>query len=129
MPYKVTRRKNGGVHCAFLGVVTPEENEAAHQEVEGGDPENFSKIPYLIVDHTDTKHFNHSSGEIQRRAALARTRLEAYPDLVMAIVTPKDLFFGVARMWQVHAGLEDRVKLFRSLDEAEFWVHQKSGKK
>ncbi len=127
MPFKVTRRENGGVHVEFLGVVTPEENEAAHKEVEGGDPENFGRIPYLIVDHTKTEHFNHSSEEIQRRAALANKRLEKFPNLILAIVTPRDLFYGVARMWQVHASLESRVKLFRSLDEAEIWVHQKSG--
>lgn len=128
MPFKVTRRKDGGVLCEFLGVVTPGENEAAHKEVEGGNPQNFKKIPYLIVDHTGTEHFNHSSEEIQKRAVLANERLATFPNLYIAIVTPGDLFFGVARMWQTHSRMEDRVKLFRSLDEAEIWVHQKAKK-
>ena len=128
MPFKVTRRKDGGVLCEFSGVVTPKENEAAHYKVVGEDLEKFKEIRYLIVDHTKTEHFNHSPEEIQKRAALASKRLDQNPDMLLAIVAPNDLFFGVGRMWRAHAGKDDRIMLFRTLDDAEIWVHQKSGR-
>ena len=128
MPFKVTRRKDGGGLCEYWGVVTPKENEDAHNEVVGEDLAKFKKIRYLIIDHTKTEHFNHSPEGIQKRAALAGKRLEQNPDLLLAIVAPNDLFYGVARMWRAQAGKDDRIMLFRNLDEAEIWVHQKSGR-
>lgn len=125
MPFKITKRKDGGVLYEFHGLVTPEENQAARKKAIGNDLGKIKKIRYVISDYSKTENFSHTTEDVKKMAASARNLFELNPKMVMAFVMPNDLFFGTARVWRAYADDEDRVMVSKSRNEAEIWVHKK----
>jgi len=130
LPYNLIRRPDGGIVFAFHGVVTPEENMRARLEAVEGDFKNLAKIRYMIADHTKTETITHKAVDIIQLAKTGKKTLkENNPDLVIAMVGPKDLIFGMARMFDVYFEPDKDLGLFRSMEEAEIWVQKKLAEK
>lgn len=130
MPYKITKLEDGGVFIDYQGIVTSKENQEAHQKIVGKNQDRLKKIPYVISDFSKAKNISHTSGEIRQVATMSRQKLKLNPQLLLAIIVPSTLFYGLGRMWQVFLEEEhDRAGLFRTREEAEIWVQKKLRKK
>jgi hypothetical protein len=130
MPYKITKLEDGGVFIDYQGIVTSRENQEAHKKIVGQNPDQLKKIPYVISDFSKARNISHTSGEIREVATMSRQKLKLNPNLLLAIIVPSTLFYGLGRMWQVF--LEDesnRAGLFRTSAEAEIWVQKKLAEK
>ena len=91
-------------------------------------PEEIKKWRYSIVDLTSVAAMHLSSDDIRsvvdqnkRIAALA------HPGVLVAVAAPKDLGYGLARMWEIlleQIGWETMT--FRSRPEADTWIRQRA---
>ncbi len=130
MPYKITKLEDGGVVIDYEGIVTSKENAEAHKKVLGTNPDQFKKISYVISDFSKAININHTSEEIHKVASMSRQKLELNPKIVLALIVPSNLFYGLGRMWQVLLEEEHhRAGLFKTKEEAEIWVQMKLRKK
>ena len=127
MPCHIEERDEGrGLLRVWTGVVTGSDVIAAIDDYRT--TVNLTKLEYIIADHEGVTAFEATADEI-REVANADARLaELKPHLVIALVAPTDIVFGLARMWEVFTerpGWSARV--FRSRPEAEAWVHESLG--
>lgn len=94
-------------------------------------PEEIKKWRYTIVDLTSVDAMNISSDDI--RSVVEQNRrigANAIPGVLIAVAAPKDLGYGLARMWEVlteQIGWETMT--FRSRAEAESWIRQRAKEK
>lgn len=128
MPFKITKRKDGGVLCEYEGLITPEENTEAHNKIFGKGQDRLNKISYVMSDYSKVKNITHTHEEIRRHALMVKHRLEIYPKTVFAIILPSDLMFAYGRVWSSNVGEENRASVFRTKEEAKAWVKERLSK-
>jgi len=59
---------------------------------------------------------------VRALANLTKQRLALCPGLLLAVVAPGDLLFGLSRMWQANLDEECRAMVFRTRTEAQAWI-------
>jgi hypothetical protein len=130
LPYTIKRRADGGVIVEFKGVLTVEENQEARLAVVEGDYTNIAKVPYLIGDHSKVEKSTHSADDMRMLAQSMKVDVRAHnPDILIAIVAPKDLSFGLGRVFHAYLGGDKKTNLFRTRKEAEAWIAEMLEKK
>lgn len=90
-------------------------------------PEEIRKWRYSLIDLTDVEsmdiHYDQVSFIVQQNDQIAAC---AVPGVLLAVAAPKDIGFGLARMWEM---LVERVgwetMTFRSVAEAEGWIQER----
>jgi len=94
-------------------------------------PEDLKKWRYAIIDLTSVENMNLNYEEVATIVELNK-RLAAgtLPGTLLAVSSPKDLGFGIARMWEA---LVDQVgwetQTFRTRTEAALWINQRAKQK
>ena len=93
--------------------------------------EHYQWSRYVLVDTSDANPIEVSSVDLRAIAEqseqLAKTGFE---NIVVAIVAPQDLAFGLARMWEVFVYKTGWVTMsFRSRNDAETWIRQRMQQK
>lgn len=120
----VQPRDHNGLVVACSGILTGEElirlKRSLASEQNGG-------LRYLVVDLTQVDDVTISTVELEvsveqdeRLAAIAT------PRMLVAVVAPKDIIFGLSRMWEVFVERKTGwvTHVFRSMTHAESWIQQ-----
>jgi hypothetical protein len=94
-------------------------------------PDGVKKWRYAIIDLTSVGAMKINSDDI-RTVVEQNKRIAAiaHPGPLLAVASPKDLGFGLARIWEVlmeQIGWETMT--FRSRPEAEAWIRQRAKQK
>ena len=94
-------------------------------------PEEIKNWRYTIIDLTSVAAMQLSSDDI-RSVVEQNRRIAAIanPGVLLAVAAPKDLGYGLARMWEIfmeQIGWETMT--FRSRPEAESWIRQRAKEK
>lgn len=94
-------------------------------------PEEIKKWRYCVIDLTSVEAMDISAGDI-RSVVEQNKRIAAIapPGALLAVASPNDLGYGLARMWEAlmdQVGWE--IMTFRSRPEAEQWIHQRMKQK
>jgi hypothetical protein len=117
---------HGGLRLLCRGVLTGDDLIGVHNRLLAS-PEVLKRSKYALVDEMAVDRLDVSTAELETVADLdKRLAAVAAAHAVIAIVAPRDLGFGLARMWEVFAeetGWETMT--FRSVAEAEPWVCEK----
>jgi len=127
MPIDIELLQGGlGLHLVCRGVLTGEDLIGVMQRLLVV-PEQMRRARYALFDTAAADRINISQADLETAADLDK-RLAAMTAAraVIAIAAPRDLGFGLARMWEVFAeetGWETMT--FRSRADAESWVRQK----
>src|SRR5215470_15644080 len=96
-------------------------------------PEKLKELKYVILDLTSADSLNIPYGHVDFLAEQDKLIANnAPPGVLYAVAAPRDLGYGLARMWQI---LAEQTKwetlVLRSRSEAEAWIrkraHQKFG--
>jgi len=131
MPIEIEGRQDGlGVIYKCTGVLTIDDffqaglGFLAH-------PEEIKKWRYCIIDLTRVDVMNISSDDI-RAVVEQNKRIAAIapPGAILAVASPKDLGFGLARVWEVlveEIGWETMT--LRSRPEADRWIQERAKQK
>jgi hypothetical protein len=76
-----------------------------------------------LVDLTRLEDTDVTAGALRRVAQIYADTDERPEDSRVAIVAPRDLFFGLSRMYEVYRdGSPLRLRIFRTLPEARAWL-------
>lgn len=133
MPYDIKYLDDeGGIITTYSGSITYIDLVNCTAERAG----QIAKKPYKysIGDYTTVTNLELSSEEIQKQAETVSKLLANNKDLLIALVMPSILKFGIGRMWQAyleiymnkHAnGAHPNISVFKTRTEAETWVKEK----
>ncbi len=131
MPYSITiDNKRKGLITTYSGEMSNEEFIRCTQEkfLQGEEflsKEYVDSFNYSLSDMTEVTRIDIDLEAIKSNAALSEKALELNTDGIMVVVCPTDLEFGLSRLWQTYTDSgKDRVKLFRSRQEAEEWLEE-----
>ena len=124
MPITYTIRKNEGVVVSrHLGEVSDQELLDTYRQLYN-DPDyqpSFNKV----VDLRTTKSTGRSPDALRDIAQLIKSRYATtYERAKTAIIAPRDLSFGLARMYQVFSeDTPQETMVFREVQQALDWLH------
>ena len=94
-------------------------------------PDEILKWRYTLVDLTGAESMDINYANVSRVVSQNRTiAAKAVPGALLAVASPRDYSFGLARMWE--ALVEDvgwETMTFRSVPEAEAWLHSRMKQK
>jgi hypothetical protein len=125
MPYRIEYRdSDGGVITHYSGKLTEAEFLACTEE-KFANPEIFTRYRYSISDFSGVTEFSVGLNLIKENAMLSNQAMRANQSGVMAIVVNSVLLIGMGNLWRGNTlDTDDRVGVFRCLDEAQSWVHK-----
>ena len=84
---------------------------------------NVVNQKYQILDFSQCTDFELSSDDINSLSQLAINASKINSNIIMAIIAPTDLVFGMSRIYEVYAEESGfKIKVFRNKSEAESWV-------
>jgi hypothetical protein len=83
---------------------------------------------HLLFDNREEIFDDLSNIEVQLIAQVFTQFNEQLNNSKIALVMPKDLGYGIARMWETYTSLNERAfltKVFRKVEEAREWIEEK----
>ncbi len=124
MPIRVEYTENGaGVVFYHEGTVTGEELiETISKTLQDS---RYEKLKYLIGDRTNCTKFLPDRNHFITIAALMTRESSRNSGMLVALVSPKTIEFGMSRMYQVFE--EDslfKTEVFRDRSSADKWIKQ-----
>ncbi len=125
MSYSIIYNKeDGGVLTQYTGSLSDEELLKSAKER----TQFVSKVKlyrYLLSDFTEVDDFNVTSEGIRATAEIAKKMLQINDRILVSVILPTDVKYGVGRIFQAYADEEDRwIKIARSMDEAVQWLNE-----
>ena len=125
MTFEIVYPDNGlGIIRSFSEHLTGSEVIATLHETLSS-PELIEKIKYSLADFSGVTDVTISKEEVQIISDLAVRIAKLNKDILVAVVGPQDLVFGLARMWQTHSDQSALdILVTRSRTEAENWIKQ-----
>ncbi len=126
MPLNIVLLDDGeGILYQCSGVLSGAEIISANQELLAS-PARRRGRRYGLVDCSAVASVEISTAELRALADQdARLAAEARIPILLAVVAPGDLGYGLARMWQAFAqGIWWRAEVFRDRPAAERWIRE-----
>ncbi len=112
-----------GIEIVASDVVTGAEIIEAHKEIYN--KKNLQKQRYQIIDRSLCKEYLVSPEEVKKIAAIDKAASRNNPDIIIALISPSSLQFGMSRMWQAY--VEDSgfsTEVFHDRESAEKWLKE-----
>jgi len=112
----------GVIYCCD-GQLTPQHFFDANDRVLAS-PDRLAKLRFAIIDLTSMKPLAFGPADMDRIVWQDRHIASYLPSgLIVALVSPQDIGFGLARMWEASIeGLDWETMAFRSRQEADAWI-------
>jgi hypothetical protein len=122
MTIQINYLDNGiGIEIIASGIVTGEEIIEAHKEIYN--EENINKQKYQIVDRTHCTEYQVFANEIEEISEIDNDAAKINPNIIIALVSPTTLQFGMTRMWQAYLNEDHFVtKIFQDRKSADEWI-------
>lgn len=115
-----------GVVLTYSGFISDGEYREAMLAHFAEPPESFQRYRYSISDFLAISEIDIETDTIALIAGQTAAAAEKNPDVVVAMVADKDLYFGLSRMWASMAEpLPWDMRVFRTREEADDWVRQR----
>lgn len=123
MPYKTEYlEKELGVITTYWGVVTDEEIYRSGRE-KRAQLDKIKTYRYAITDLSRVEKFEITTDGIRDNAKITSDIFKINQVLLVAMVLPTKVEYGMGRMWQAYADSDGaRSQLFKTRDEAERWI-------
>jgi hypothetical protein len=124
MTIQINYIDNGaGIEIVASGIITGADIIEAHKEIYN--EENLNKQKYQIIDRTKCEQYNVSPVEVQQIADIDKAASKSNPNIIIAIISPTDLQFGMSRMWEMYVE-ESRflTEIFRDRKSADEWIEK-----
>ena len=87
------------------------------------DDPGFESLRYYISDGTGRTRSGVSGDQARLMAGISKIASKLNPNLLLAVVRPKDVHFGMSRMYQSLLGDSGfRTAVFRTRSEADDWI-------
>jgi hypothetical protein len=125
MPVQITFLDNGqGIEFISSGIITGKEIIEANKKIYT--PENLLRLKYKIVDRTTCTEYQVTSEEVQIIAEQDKEAAKINSNIIIALVSPTDLQYGVSRMWESFVDeIGFQTGVFRDRMSADAWLKEK----
>jgi hypothetical protein len=90
--------------------------------------ERMKTLKYCLVDYSNIAQFNVSNSEVEIIVSQEKEASEYILDGVIAVVSNKDIAFGINRMWETLfaiEGLQWETNVFRAIEDAKAWIKER----
>ncbi len=116
-----------GIEIIATGIVTGEEIFTAHREIYN--ERNLGTQRYQLIDRSHCTEYRVTPEEIKKIAEIDRAASETNPDIIIALVSPTNLQFGMSRMWQAYVEESGfTTEVFHDRESAEKWLEEQLNK-
>ncbi len=86
----------------------------------------FQKLRFVFIDQSNAVSVNIDTERMPTLVELDKTAARINPDLCLAIISKKDILFGLSRMWQAMVGaISWQTYVSRDYAEAAEWLVSK----
>ena len=107
------------------GVITESEFIGKMQRHLNQDPETYKRYRFSLTDLSEATEINLSTNAIVEHSRACIRSAQINPDAVVAVVAPKDLGFGLSRMWEILCEeIFWETNVFRTPEEAKKWIRK-----
>ena len=114
----------GGVITVYTGSIT-DEDVIRSSMAKSSLVEKLKSYSYAITDLSEVEKFAMTSEGIQDNVEIISKIFKANPEILVALVVPRNVEYGMARMWQAYADKYDiKSYVARTREEAEKWVRE-----
>jgi hypothetical protein len=122
MPIQINYLDNGtGIEIIASGIVTGEEIIKANNEIYK--EENIHKQRYHIIDRTHCTKYQVLAEEIEAIAEIDNRASEKNPNMIIAIVSPTPLQYGMTEMWRAYLKSDRFItRNFLDRESANKWI-------
>ena len=111
-----------GLRLIGSGILTGAEMIAATNDLEAN-PDLFRRLVFGLVDLREVTELRLTGEDVKALAHMDRRLALVNPSLCVAVVAPKGVVFGMARMWEVLAEPTGwPTAVFRDMADAEIWI-------
>ncbi|MBT8341172.1 MAG: hypothetical protein KJP07_14240 [Desulfatitalea sp.] len=112
-----------GIGVEFIGSGTVKGADVVEARKEVYSNQNFSKQRYQIVDRSKVTDFQVNSAEVMTIAEQDMAAAKINPNILVALISPTDLQYGISRMYEAFIGDSTFVtKVFKDRKSAEEWI-------
>jgi len=112
---------NSGVILDYSGYVSGDELVSVVNEIFNND--NFTSLKYWIADRTNCTKYDVETHHAKAIAALTEMHYLKNPNMLLALVSPKNIEFGMSRMYQILSDDKGfKTMVFHSRSEANEWI-------
>jgi hypothetical protein len=124
VPYTIELINGGtGILCCGQGLTTAREVRDATSAAASWGP-LISRITHAVIDLSAVSTLEISAVELRWILEADRRLAQVIPRLHMAIVAPRDVVFGIARMYEAYGPAPGwDVNVFRTAEEAAGWLN------
>ena len=124
MPIRFKYTNDKGLVFKGEGVLTYDDLRRANGIIYAND-EKIRSIAYQLVDLSAIDGLDLSNDELERIGQQDQRAFNVNPEMRIAVIGPKDLTFGLARVWEVFAcelGAQRACEIFRDEAAARAWL-------
>jgi hypothetical protein len=115
---------DSGIICNIIGAVTLDDFLQAAKTAYT--VEKIKKQKYQIIDFTRCTEFNLTPADMREIAQLDKTVALQKNDILIALIAPTDLAYGMTRIYYAYAEASSLgIQIFRSREQADEWIHKK----
>lgn len=127
MPIEIIDLDGGlGNLIMMTGAITESDFVEALQKHLTQDPVKYGRYRFSLTDLSDVTELSLSSDIIHEHSCACVRSAEINPDVVVAVVSPQDLGFGLSRMWEILSGETSwEIQVFRDNAEARKWITER----
>jgi hypothetical protein len=121
---------HGGTGCVYLyhGVLTGDDVIQLNEKILAS--EKFKQVQWCLVDETLATSIDISPEETKQLVKQDSRLIARFPNLVIAVVAPRDVGFGMARMWEIMTARTGwSTRTFRTRTEADAWLREEMERK
>ncbi len=112
-----------GVVLAYSGFIADDEYRETLLSHFAEAPDQFQRYRYSISDFLAVTEIGITAETIGRIAQESLAAAQRNPDVIVALVADKDLYFGLSRMWaSMVEPIPWETRVFRTREEADDWV-------
>ena len=122
MALRFEQRVNDGLLVEAEGIITIEDLIQANDQIYSS-REKIMALKYQIWDFQKVKDLISTADDMRVLAAQDAEAAKLNPDMIIALISPWDLGFGMGRMWEAFVDQSNiNTHVFRTREEAESWV-------
>ncbi len=125
MPFSIKRNNDGGLNAKATGIISF--NEIQHFKASlYQSASDVKNIHYQILDYTEVAELDLTHEDIWQIALQDKAALQLNPHMLIAIVSNKDVIYGLSRMWSAYTETAPlNTGVYRNMDAAQEWIMQR----
>lgn len=125
MPYEIKIEDDGAkITTRYFGHLTTGDITSAYQE-RFTDIGRIKKLKILLSDYSDVTQIDLHDVDISSLAEFYKTASAYNRKVVSVAIMPKDILFGLGRMWEAYVdGISWKAGIFRTKEEAQAFLQE-----